>query len=183
MKNILAVLIFLAVAPSALRADSPTNSAADQPLEAIRKKYDLPALALIVVKDGKICERDAVGLRKIGETTPVTTNDIFHIGSCTKPMTATLAGILIEDGKLRWNTTIAEVFPELKGKMDKQYETVTLEQLLQHRGGVPGTPPPTAWARAWLQKGTPTDQRRELIEATASLPSPESFGVRQVRHA
>jgi len=56
-------------------------------------------------------------------------------------MTATLAAMFIEEGKLRWDTTIAEVFPELKGKMDKRYEEVTVEQLLTHRGGVPGKPP------------------------------------------
>ena len=120
---------------------------------------------MVVVKDGQICDRAAVGVRKWGDPTPVTTNDVFHIGSCTKSMTATLTAILIEEGKLRWDTTIAEVFPELKGKMDKQYETVTVEQLLHHRGGVPGDPPPAAWKRAWEEKGTPAQQRREFIEA------------------
>ena len=86
----------------------------------------------------------------------MTTNDVFHIGSDTKSMTATLTAMLIEEGKLRWDTTIADVFPELKGKMDKQYEAVTVEQLLTHRGGVPGAPPAAAWKRAWEQKGTPT---------------------------
>ena len=116
-----------------------------QAFESIRKKHDLPALAVVVVKDGQICDRVAVGIRKWGDPTPVTTNDIFHIGSCTKSMTATLAAILIDEGKLRWDTTIAGVFPELKGRMDKQYETVTVEQLLHHCGGVPGPPPPAAW--------------------------------------
>src|ERR1035438_9221348 len=135
-----------------------------QTLEDIRKKHDLPALAAVVVKDGVICDRLAVGVRKLGDPTPVTTNDLFHIGSCTKSMTATLTAMLIEDGKLRWDSTTAEMFPELKGKMDKQYERVTVEQLLTHRGGVPGKPPAAAWQRAWEAKGTPTQQRREFIE-------------------
>ena len=95
-------------------------------MEVLRKKHNLPALAVVVVKDGRICDRAAVGVRKNGETITVTTNDVFHIGSCTKSMTATLTAMLIEDGKLKWETTIAEVFPELKGRMDKQYETVTV---------------------------------------------------------
>jgi CubicO group peptidase (beta-lactamase class C family) len=141
-----------------------------QELEAIRKKHELPALAAVVVKNGRICDRAAVGIRKWGDPTPVTTNDVFHIGSCTKSMTATLAAILIEEGKLRWDTTIAEIFPELKGKMDKEYETVTVERLLEHRGGVPGAPPAAAWKRAWEQHGTPTQQRREFIQAVLSQP-------------
>jgi CubicO group peptidase (beta-lactamase class C family) len=175
-----AVLLFLTAVPGALRAAPPTNALPGQPMEAIRKKYDLPALAVVVVKDGKICERDAVGVRKYGDPTPVTTNDLFHIGSCTKSMTATLTAILIEEGKLRWNTTIAEVFPELKGKMDKQYENVTVEQLLQHLGGVPGEPPTAAWLRAWQQKGTPTEQRREFIEAVLSKAPAAAPGTKMI---
>ena len=150
-----------------------------QALEVIRKKYDFPALAVVVVKAGKICDRAAVGVRKSGEPTLVTTNDQFHIGSCTKSMTATLAAMFIEEGKLRWNTTIAEAFPELKGKMDKRYETVTVEQLLTHRGGVPGKPPGSAWKRAWEQKGTPMEQRREFMAAVLAAP-PEAAPGKQM---
>src|SRR5262249_39679562 len=134
------------------------------------KKHDLPALAIVVVKDGKICERAATGLRKVGDVTRVTTNDLFHIGSCTKSMTATISGMLIEQGKLRWETTIGEILPELKGTMDSQYETVTVEQLMNHRGGVPGKPPPAAWGRAWEQKGPVTQQRSEFVRAVLSEP-------------
>jgi CubicO group peptidase (beta-lactamase class C family) len=157
-----------------------SNAAPDQSLAAIGKKYGLPALAVVVVKNGQICDRAAAGVRKWGDPTPVTTNDIFHIGSCTKPMTATLTAILIEEGKLRWDTTIADVFPELKGKMDKQYESVTVEQLLHHRGGVPGDPPPAAWKRAWEEKGTPTEQRREFIEAILAQPPAAPPGTKMI---
>ena len=178
---ILTVLLVSALAGSViLAAASPTNAAPHDSLESIRKKYDLPALALVVVEDGKICERGAVGVRKFGDTTAVTTNDVFHIGSCTKPMTATLTAMLIEEGKLRWDTTIAEVFPELKGKMDKQYEAVTIEQLLHHRGGVPGDPPPAAWMQAWQEKGTPTQQRREFIEAVLAQPPEAAPGTKMI---
>ena len=145
----------LTVCVVTLSAAPTASNDMTQALEVIRKKHDLPALAVVVVKDGRICDRIAVGVRKWGDPTPVTTNDVFHIGSDTKSMTATLTAMLIEEGKLRWDTTIADVFPELKGKMDKQYETVTVEQLLTHRGGVPGAPPAAAWKRAWEQKGTP----------------------------
>jgi CubicO group peptidase (beta-lactamase class C family) len=171
---VLAVGIILAAAPL------PSTNLPNQSLETIRKKHDLPALAVVVVKDGQICDRIAVGVRKWGDATPVTTNDVFHIGSCTKSMTATLTAMLIEEGKLNWNTTIAEVFPELKGKMDKQYEAVTVEQLLHHRGGVPGDPPPAAWKRAWEEKGTPMQQRREFIEAVLAQPPAAAPGTKMI---
>jgi CubicO group peptidase (beta-lactamase class C family) len=178
LSTVLLVSVFATGAISA--AVSPTNDAPNDSLEAIRKKYDLPALAIVVVKDGQIRERGAAGVRKFGDTTPVTTNDVFHIGSCTKSMTATLTARLIEEGKLRWDTTIADVFPELKGKMDKQYEAVTVEQLLHHRGGVPGDPPPAAWVRAWQEKGTPTQQRREFIEAVLAQPPEGAPGTKMI---
>jgi CubicO group peptidase (beta-lactamase class C family) len=151
-----------------------------QALEIIRKKYNFPALAVVVVKDGKICDRAAVGIRKLGDPTPVTIDDRFHIGSCTKSMTATLTAMFIEEGKLHWDTTIAEIFPELKGKMDKQYETATVEQLLTQRGGVPGEPPAEAWKRAWEQKGAPIQQRYELIQAVLTQPPAAAPGTKYI---
>jgi len=156
------------------------SSAADAPhsLERIRQKRKVPGLAVIVFKDGKICERSAVGVRKMGDPELLTTEDQFHIGSCTKSMTATLAAILIEKGKLTWTTTIGEVFPDLKGKMDVQYEAVTLEQLLTHRGGAPGKQPETAWEEAFKEKGTPVEQRRKFIEAVLKEPPEASPGTK-----
>jgi CubicO group peptidase (beta-lactamase class C family) len=161
-------------------ASPATTNDTQTAIEAIRKKNGLPALAVVVVKDGQICERQAVGVRKCDEDTLVTTNDLFHIGSCTKSMTATLTGMLIEAGKLKWETTIADIFPELKGKMDKQYEPVTVEQLLHHRGGVPGEPPADAWAEAWKENGTPTQQRRKFIEAVLSRPPAAAPGTKMI---
>lgn len=171
---VLAVCIITIIADATMKNKPATN------IENIRKKYKVPALAVVVTKDGKICDRAAAGVRKWSDPTPVTTNDVFHIGSCTKSMTATLAAMFIEQGNLRWDTTIAEVFPELKGKMDKRYEAVTIEQLLHHRGGVPPEPPPGAWARAWQEIGTPREQRRGFIEAVLSAPPEAEPGTKMI---
>ncbi len=170
----------LVIGANPVSAAPPVSDDMTQALEVIRKKHDLPALAAVVVKDGRICDRVAVGVRKWGDSTPVTTNDVFHIGSCTKSMTATLAARLIEEGKLRWNTTIADVFPEWKGEMNSQYEAVTVEELLTHRGGVPGAPPPAAWAQAWRKQGSPTEQRREFVEAVLRQPPAAAPGTKMI---
>jgi len=184
LKNdiILGILLFSALATyfATAAAATPNNRDMTSAIEAIRKQHGLPALAVVVVKDGRICDRVAVGVRKWGDPTPVTTNDLFHVGSDTKSMTATLAAMLIDEGKLRWDTTIAEVFPELKGRMDKQYETVTIEQLLTHRGGVPGAPPAAAWRQAWKQQGTPAQQRYEFIQAVLTQPLEAAPGTRMI---
>lgn len=173
-------LLLLILAGCALTAgaesSAPTNTT--EIVEGIRAQHKLPALAVVVVKDGKICDRAAVGVRKQGHPTLVTTKDQFHIGSCTKSMTASVAATLIEEGKLRWDTTIADVFPELKGKMDKQYETVTVEQLLTQRGGVPGKPPWLAWLKATAAEGSPTHQRYEFIQAVLRKPPAAAPGTK-----
>lgn len=163
-----------------LAAEAARSGDTAQTLETIRKKYNFPALAVVVVKNGVICDRAAVGVRKLGDPTPITTNDQFHLGSVTKSMTATLTAMFIEEGKLRWDTTIAEVFPELKGRMNPFYETVTVEELLRHRGGVPTDPPPAAWARAWQQVGTPVEQRREFIAAVLAAPPASTTGTNMI---
>lgn len=175
-----ALLLVLAVSAITVIAHAAANANLGTGIEAIRKKHGVPAVAVIATKDGQIVDRAAAGVRKQGDPTPITTNDVVHIGSCTKSMTATLAGILMEEGKLRWDTTIAEVFPELKGKMNKQYEAVTIEQLLHNRGGVPGEPPSAAWKRAWEEIGTVREQRREFIEAVLSAPPEAKPGTEHI---
>jgi CubicO group peptidase (beta-lactamase class C family) len=167
---VLLVVVMVSGGCARKAADQAPSGSTAEVLEKIRKKHEFPALAVVVVKDGKICDLGAVGVRKKGAPDLVTTNDQFHIGSCTKSMTATVAALLIEEGKLGWDTTISNVFPELNDKMDPQYRSVTLEQLLTHRGGVPGEPPRAAWTLAWQEQGTPTQQRYEFIQAVLSQP-------------
>lgn len=100
-------------------------------------RYDLPALAAAVVQDGKIIASGAVGTRRAGAAIPVTINDRFHLGSDTKAMTALLAAMLVEENKLRWDSTVAEVFPDWSATMTPGLRGVTLEQLLSHTSGIP----------------------------------------------
>lgn len=161
----------------AFAADPPDTA---RLLETVRQKFDFPGLAVIVIKDGKVCDQAAVGLRKLGDPAPLTTNDVFHIGSCTKSMTSTLAAMLVEERKLRWDTTIGEVFPELRPRMETPYTSVTLTQLLTHRAGVPTAPPSSAWERAWVRQGPPRQQRYEFIEAVLREPPQAPPGTKYI---
>lgn len=106
-------------------------------LQPYLERYGLPAIAAAAAKSGRIVGAGAVGTRVLGARIPVTLNDRFHIGSDTKAMTALLAAMLVEQRKLRWDSTIGEVFPELSAGMDPGVRTVTLAQLLSHTGGFP----------------------------------------------
>jgi CubicO group peptidase (beta-lactamase class C family) len=81
-----------------------------------------------------------VGWNKAGDETPIGLNDLWHLGSCSKAMTATLAAKLVEEGKLHWHTTLGEVFPGIAHELDPVKSGITLEELLSHRSGLPLNP-------------------------------------------
>ena len=147
-------------------------------LKIIREEERVPALAAAAFIRGKLCDIAAVGKRRIEGEELVTINDKWHIGSCTKPMTATLAGILVERKQIDWATRIADVFTNWRDKIDGAWSRVTLEQLLSHRGGAPAAPPNDLWEQAWKQVGTPTDQRLEFVKGLLLSPPPTVPGTK-----
>ncbi len=147
-----------------------TDSALTAEMEEIRAKHNLPALAAIVVIDGEVRYLDAVGVRKLGSPEKVTPEDEWHIGSCTKSMTATLAAMFVEKGMIDWDTTLVNVFSDWREQMNPAWRDVTLAQLLEHRSGAPHEAPRDLWAEAWKKIGTPMEQRREFVHGLLSRP-------------
>ena len=133
-------------------------------LERIREAHHLPALAGAAVDEGEIVAIGATGSRRADADEPVTREDIWHLGSCTKSMTASVCAMLVEDGKMRWDMTLGEVFPDLKKTMHPSWRAVKLEQLLVHRAGAPRDPPADLWEKAKARDGTPTGQRWEFVK-------------------
>jgi CubicO group peptidase (beta-lactamase class C family) len=121
----------------ALAAEASPAADLTTDLEPLRRKYGLPALAAAVVKAGAIAAGGATGLRVLGRSDPVTISDRFHLGSDTKAMTATLAGMMVEAQKLAWTTTIGEALGPAISGINRALAAVTLEQLLSHSSGIP----------------------------------------------
>lgn len=90
-----------------------------------------PALAAGWAR-GPSTDIQADGLRSAKADTPVTPDDVWHWGSITKSMTATLTARLVEAGHLTWDTPLASV---LKAAADTPYATATMRHLLCHRAG------------------------------------------------
>ncbi len=162
---------------SAVASAKPDRGAKPAPLdisarlEPIRARAGVPALAAAVIRGERIVALGAAGVRKQGEPEPATTNDRFHLGSDTKAMTATMLAMLIEHGRLRWDTTLAEAFPELSETMHADYRDVTLEQLLRHRAGLPADLSRDGlWMRLLSRPGTPREQRKLLVDTVLSWP-------------
>lgn len=135
-------------------------------------KYALPAFAAAVTRAGTVVAAGAVGLRRADAALPVTLDDRFHIGSDTKAMTALLAAMLVEAGRLRWDSTPAELFPELSGQMDARLRSVTLTQLLSHTSGIPADNEAifAAYGEAMLQEGNLDELRYGLLKRWCGQP-------------
>jgi len=127
-------LLQVLLAPAAAFAQ---ETSLNQELEPVRIKYGLPALAAAAVKDGAIVASGVTGERVHGSGIAVTVGDRFHLGSDTKAMTATLAAMLVEEGKLKWTSAIGEVLGADVPGIDPKLAAVTLEQLLSHTSGIP----------------------------------------------
>ncbi len=140
-------------------------------LENERTVQGLPAVAAVVIKGDKIVAQGVVGVRKLGRPERVRIDDRWHLGSCTKSITATMIGVLVEQGNLSWNTTIAEALPDLANVMWPEYRDVTIEMLLANRGGIRHEwDVPGLWDRLWKREGTPVEERRKMAEVMLSQP-------------
>ena len=85
-------------------------------------------------------------------------------------MTATLAAMMVEKGEIRWDSTLAEIFPGLASKMHEQWRGATLEQLTSNRGGAPTDLTPSGiWAQLQPLAGTPREGRRFLLEKLTAI--------------
>lgn len=187
MSNVLGTI---AIVTALLAQTAPaTKPAATQPaddsprriealLEPIRAKHELPALAAAVVRGGRMTAIGAVGVRARGHDAAVTIDDRFHLGSCTKSMTATMIARLVEAGKLRWDIPMSEALPDLRETMDPAYRPVTLAQLLAHRGGVPGNPPPEVWGKLFRDRASTPGSRKYFVEETLRRPPAAAPGTK-----
>jgi CubicO group peptidase (beta-lactamase class C family) len=134
----------------------------------------VPALAGAVVTGKGLEAIGAVGVRKVGTDIAATVEDLWHIGSDTKAMTAALIGKLVEQGKLKWETTIAEVFPDLAVPWPPAFKEITLLHLLSHRAGLPAN---LLWGLL-PRTGTIREQRLAALESASSLNLLSEPGVK-----
>ena len=139
-------------------------------LQGVVKADDMPGMAAAVIMNGKILGAAAAGVRKRATPDPVLRDDPFHLGSCTKAFTATLIGILVDEGKLKWDSTIGELIGREINGINPDYAPVTIDQLLHHRSGAWPNGPSEVWKAAQNANGTPVEQRLLYVESILSQP-------------
>jgi CubicO group peptidase (beta-lactamase class C family) len=171
-------LVYAIAAAVWLVSSASAQERIDDLLKPIRVKQGLPALAAAVAREGRIVAVGAVGTRVQGEEIPVTIDDRFHLGSDTKAMTATLAGILIDKGRLSWTSTIGEVLGPVIPGLKPKFAAITLEQLLSHTSGLPTDNDEIGalYSSPDAYELTSTQYRRRMIATWATKHEPGASG-------
>jgi CubicO group peptidase (beta-lactamase class C family) len=136
-------------------------------LEAFRRSAGVPAIGAAVVSPASI-RAVAVGCRSRSRGEAVTTDDMWHIGSCAKAMTAALVGRHVEAGRLSWDVTLPEALPDVE--MSCGWTGVTLREVLTHRSGLPANLERMAMRAALLDLRPVREQRVEAAWRALAKP-------------
>ena len=137
-------------------------------LEPLRVKHGLPAMAAAVVTGKGLQFAGVVGVRKKETDVQATLEDLWHLGSDTKAMTAAMIGALVEKRRLDWETRVVDIFPDLPPASPAALKEATLLHLLSHRSGLPGD---ITWALI-PRAGSTRDQRRAVLKTATGLRVP-----------
>jgi len=105
-------------------------------IKNIITSYDLPGLAIGIVKDNEIVYAKAFGYKNIETKEPGTIRSLYHMASISKPFVATAIMQLVEQGKIDLDTSVTTYLPYfmLDGE---QYNKITIRQMLNHISGMP----------------------------------------------
>jgi CubicO group peptidase (beta-lactamase class C family) len=126
-------------------AEPNTGSNAGQPLssrsidslvERTLKTFDVPGIAVAIIKDGKVIHSKGYGVRSLNTGLPVDENTLFGIASNSKAFTTAALGILVDEGKLKWDDKVRQYIPEFRMYDPYVTEEFTVRDLLTHRSGL-----------------------------------------------
>ncbi len=159
--------------PASIEATAPALPASlqdfDAYVESARKTFDVPGIAVAIVKDGKVVFERGFGVRELGKAAPVDSRTLFAIASNTKAFTAAALQQLAAAGKLKMDDRVIEHLPWFR--MSDAYVTheMRIRDLLAHRSGL-------SLGAGDLLYWPPTSYTtREVVERLAKVPIKNGF--------
>ncbi|MGH9902442.1 MAG: serine hydrolase domain-containing protein, partial [Pyrinomonadaceae bacterium] len=137
--NLLLLILFVAplslVAQEAQVADARLKEIDEYAAKAIRD-WNVPGMAVAVVKDDRLVWARGYGVRKLGEPTPVDERTLFAIASNTKAFTAAALAVLVDEGKIKWDDPVSKFLPSFQLSDPYVTRELTVRDLLSHRSGL-----------------------------------------------
>jgi CubicO group peptidase (beta-lactamase class C family) len=118
MKTYLFLLLFM---PFLVLAQKKVDAALSKKIQEFdsyvtqaQKDWEVPGLAIAVVKNGEVIFKKGYGVRELGKPEPVDTQTLFACASTTKAMTVACMGMLVDEGKINWNDEVIKYIPEFQ---------------------------------------------------------------------
>ena len=134
--RIIGLILMLFIGSLSVAAqDAPLQGFDDYVNKAI-KDWEVPGLAIAVVKDDKVVFAKGYGVRELGKPSPVDERTLFAIGSSSKAFTAATVAMLVDEGKLKWDDPATKYLPSLQLYDPYATRELTVRDLLSHRVGL-----------------------------------------------
>src|SRR6476661_2118918 len=170
LMRLLAVLTLCAAMPAVAAPAVPGRDVIA--LQHVVAASKVPGMAVIEIRDGVAQPEAVYGARRIDRPGNVRAGDRWNLGSDGKAMTATMVARLVEKGKLRWDTPLARLLPDLAAEMQPQYRDVTLLELMSHRAGLPENHDDLPYFFTFLtdRRSLPAQRLAYLRKAVADAP-------------
>jgi CubicO group peptidase (beta-lactamase class C family) len=108
----------------------------DSLVELVLTTFDVPGIAVGIVKDGKLIHAKGYGVRSLRTKLKVDENTLFGIASNSKAFTAAALGMLVDEKKMKWDDKVTDYIPEFKMYNPYVTEEFTVKDLLTHRSGL-----------------------------------------------
>lgn len=131
------IWLLLFVCGVGLRAQSSADlDSIDRYIGRALAEWNVPGLAIAIVKNDSAIFSKGYGVRTIGKNEPVDAHTNFAIASLTKAMTAAAVGILVDEGKLKWDDPVTNYLPDFQMPDPFVTREMTVRDLLCHRSGL-----------------------------------------------
>ncbi len=113
-----------------------SSKSIDSLVERSMKAFNVPGIAVAIIKDGKVIHSKGYGVRSLNTQQKTDENTLFGIASNSKGFTAATLGILVDEGKIKWDDKVRDYIPEFKLYNPYVTEEFTIRDLLTHRSGM-----------------------------------------------
>lgn len=97
----------------------------------------VPGLAVAIIADGKVKVLEAYGVKRVGTSDPIDVNTAFRLASVSKTIAGTTAGVLVNDGLIKWDTPITSVLPDVQFSNPRYGNQLTLRNIMSQSTGLP----------------------------------------------
>jgi CubicO group peptidase (beta-lactamase class C family) len=135
MKKII-LLAIVTLTCSVLWSQPLTTKDIDRVVETTMQEFNVPGIAVAVVKDDEVIHMKGYGVASIATGSRTDENTLFGIASNSKAFTAAALAILVDEGKLAWETKVIDVIPEFRLYSSYVTEDFNIKDLLTHRSGM-----------------------------------------------